>query len=72
MRQRVTASYRVTLTNAKPDSVTVDVRETHFGTWQITESSVPAEKLSSSETRFRVRVPANGTATLTYTVQVES
>ncbi|HXI34928.1 MAG TPA: hypothetical protein VNH63_12645 [Gemmatimonadales bacterium] len=72
MRQRVTASYRVTLSNAKPDSVTVDVRETHFGTWQITESSVPGEKLSSSETRFRVRVPANGTATLTYTVQVES
>lgn len=72
IRQRVTATYRVTLTNAKPDSVTVDVRETHFGTWQITESSVPAEKLSSSETRFRVRVPANGSATLTYTVQVES
>ena len=72
MRQRVTASYRVTLTNAKPDSVTVDVRETHFGTWQITDSSVPAEKLSASETRFRVRVPAKGTATLTYTVQVES
>ena len=71
-RQRITASYRVTLTNAKPDSVTVDVRETHFGTWQITESSAPAEKLSASETRFRVRVPANGSATLTYTVQVES
>ena len=71
-RQRVTASYRVTLTNAKPDSVTVDVRETHFGTWQITDSSVPAEKLSSTESRFRVKVPANGTATLTYTVQVES
>jgi hypothetical protein len=71
-RQRVTASYRVTLTNAKSDSVTVDVRETHYGAWQITDSSIPAEKLSSSETRFRVRVPANGTATLTYTVQVES
>ena len=71
-RQRVTASYRVTLTNAKADSVTVDVRETHFGTWQITESSVAPEKLSSTESRFRVKVPANGTATLTYTVQVES
>jgi hypothetical protein len=71
-RQRITASYRVTLTNAKPDSVTVDVRETHFGAWQITDSSIPAEKLSSSQTRFRVRVPAKGSATLTYTVQVES
>ena len=70
--QRVTASYRVTLTNAKPDSVTVDVRETHYGAWRITDSSVPGEKVSSSETRFRVRVPANGSATLTYTVQVES
>jgi len=71
-RQRITASYRLTLTNAKPDSVTVDVRETHFGTWQITESSVTPEKLSSTQSRFRVKVPANGSATLTYTVQVES
>ena len=71
-RQRITASYRVTVTNAKTDSVTVDVRESHFGTWSVTESSVPAEKLSSTETRFRVRVPAGGQAVLTYTVQVES
>ena len=69
---RVTASYKVTLTNAKNQAVTVDVRESHWGNWIITESSVPAEKLSSSEQRFRVSVPANGTATLTYTVQVDS
>ncbi len=71
-RQRITASYRVTVTNAKTDTVTVDVRENHFGTWTVTESSVPAEKLSSTETRFRVRVPAGGQTVLTYTVQVES
>ena len=71
-RQRVTASYRVTITNAKTDAVTVDVRESHFGTWRVTESSVPAEKLSSTESRFRVAVPAGGQAVLTYTVQVES
>ncbi|HWH04203.1 MAG TPA: hypothetical protein VN674_10960 [Gemmatimonadales bacterium] len=69
---RVTASYKVTLTNAKNQAVMVDVRESHWGSWIITESSVPAEKLSSSEQRFRVSVPANGTATLTYTVQVDS
>jgi hypothetical protein len=71
-RQRVTASYRVTVTNGKGEAVSVDVRESHFGAWRITESSVPAEKVSSTESRFRLQVPAGGSATLTYTVQIES
>lgn len=71
-RQRVTASYRVTVSSARTTAATVDVRESHFGNWRVTESSVPAEKLSSTETRFRLSVPAAGQAALTYTVQVES
>ncbi len=71
-RQRATATYRVTIANAKPDALTVDVREARFGVWKVVESSVPAEKLSASEVRFRVPVPGNGEATLTYTVQAES
>jgi hypothetical protein len=71
-RQRITAAYKVTISNAKPAAVTVDVREARFGVWRVTESSAPAEKLSASEVRFRVAVPANGDATLTYTVQAES
>lgn len=71
VRQRVTAAYRVTIANAKDQAVTVDVRESHFGDWKIIESSTPAEKLSSTESRFRVHVPAQGEATLTYTVQIE-
>jgi hypothetical protein len=70
-RQRLTAAYRVTIANAKSEAVTVDVREAHFGSWKITESSVPPEKLSSTESRFRLQVPASGEATLTYTVQIE-
>jgi len=70
-RQRVTVAYRVTITNAKAEAVNVDVREAHFGSWKITESSLPAEKLSSTESRFRISVPAGGEATLTYTVQIE-
>lgn len=69
---RVTASYRVTVTNAKPTVITADVRETHLGAWRVVESSVPAEQLSSTESRFRLSVPAGGTAVLTYTVQVDS
>jgi len=71
-RQRVTAAYRVTVSNAKSEPVTVDVRESHSGSWKVVESSVPAEKLSSTESRFRLAVPAGGSATLTYTVQIES
>ena len=71
-RQRITASYRVTVTNAKTEAVTVDVRENHFGAWKVIESSVLAEKLSSTEMRFRVSVPAGGQTVLTYTLQVES
>jgi hypothetical protein len=71
-RQRATASYRVTIANAKSTAVMVDVREARSGTWKIVESSMPAEKLSSTEVRFRIQAPANGEATLTYTVQIES
>jgi len=70
-RQRITAAYRVTIANAKSQAVTVDVRESHFGDWKIVESSVAAEKLSSTESRFRLQIPAQGEATLTYTVQIE-
>ncbi|HXL34135.1 MAG TPA: hypothetical protein VN953_04390 [Gemmatimonadales bacterium] len=71
-RQRITASYKVTISNAKPAAVTVDVREARFGAWRVTESSVGPEKLSATEVRFRIAVPAGGDATLTYTVQAES
>ena len=71
-KQRVTAAYKVTITNAKSDAVTVDVREARFGVWRIVDSSVPAEKISATEIRFRLSVPASGEAVLTYTVQIES
>ena len=71
-RQRITAAYKVTISNAKPEAVTVDVREARAGVWRVTDSSVPPEKLSATEMRFRVPVPAGGEATLTYTVQADS
>ena len=54
------------------DDVPDNVRESRTGVWKVVDSSVPAEKLSASEIRFRVSVPASGDATLTYTVQVET
>jgi hypothetical protein len=65
-----TADYRVTLKNATDSVVTVDVQEERAGEWNVVSSSVPPEKISSTITRFRVRVPARGEATLTYKIRV--
>jgi len=65
-----TADYRVTLKNATDSAVTVMVQEERAGEWSVVSSSVPAEKVSSTVTRFRVRVPAGGEARLTYRLRV--
>lgn len=65
-----TADYRVTLKNATDSAVTVLVQEERAGEWSVVSSSVPAEKVSSTVTRFRVRVPAAGEAVLTYRIRV--
>jgi len=69
-RTQATADYRITLRNATDSATTVDVQEERAGEWSVLQSSVPPEKLSSTITRFRVKVPAKGEATLTYRVRV--
>jgi hypothetical protein len=69
-RTLATADYRVTLRNATDSAVAVDVHEERSGEWSVLQSSVPAEKVSSTITRFRVKVPARGETVLTYRVRV--
>jgi hypothetical protein len=45
------------------------VYEQRGGEWAVTASSVPAEKISATTTRFRVAVPARSSATLTYRIR---
>ena len=65
-----TADYRVTLKNATDSATTIAVEEQRAGEWSVLASSAPAEKVSSTLTRFRVRVPAQGEAVLTYRIRV--
>jgi hypothetical protein len=65
-----TADYRVTLKNALDSTVTIDVQEERAGEWSVVASSVPPEKVSSTITRFRVRVPERGEAVLNYRIRV--
>ncbi len=69
-RTIATADYRVVISNSADQAATVEVLEERGGEWSIVSSSIKAEKLSSTRTRFRVPVPARGKATLTYKVRV--
>ncbi len=70
VRTIATADYRVTVRNATDSTATVDVIEERAGEWAVLSSSVPAEKLSSTRTRFRVKVPARGEAAVTYRLRI--
>ena len=70
VRTLATADYKVTVRNATDSAATVEVREERAGEWSVLKSSVPAEKVSSTITRFRVKLPARGETVLTYRVRV--
>jgi hypothetical protein len=70
VRTVATADYRVTVRNATDSAATVDVIEERAGEWSVVKSSVPAEKLSTVRSRFRVKVPARGEAEVTYRLRI--
>ncbi|MBC7092395.1 hypothetical protein H5T53_00040 [Candidatus Bipolaricaulota bacterium] len=62
-------TWRIALRSAKGEPVEVEVVETLPGTWTITESSFPYEQVDAQRVRFRVVVPAFGSAEVRYTVE---
>lgn len=69
LRTIAVADYRVTIASAKDSAVTVEVVEDRAGEWRIVASSLPAERVSATRTRFQVRVPPRGEAVVTYRVE---
>jgi hypothetical protein len=68
----VEESYKITLKNAKKEEVEVTVEESFDRwalNWQIIESSIKYEKTDSATTEFKVKVPADGEAVLTYKIK---
>lgn len=64
------SAFEVELRNAKKEAVTVSVLEPMPGDWELLQQSHPATKEASGTARFKVEVPAEGKATLTYRVRV--
>ena len=65
------SAYQITLKNAKKERVTVSVQEPISGDWQIISESSPHVKVNSQLAVWKIEVPAEGTATLTYRAQVK-
>ena len=68
-RTFVNSAYADTLRNQGDTDALIDVQVERGGEWRILESSQPAERLSSTRARFRVKVPAGGKAVLTYRIK---
>lgn len=64
-------AYQIVLKNAKKEAVTVIVREPVPGDWTMVSESQPHAKVASGIVEWKVSVPADGKATLTYRVRVK-
>ncbi|MDE3246345.1 MAG: DUF4139 domain-containing protein [Acidobacteriota bacterium] len=64
-------AFEVELKNAKKEAVTVSVLEPIYGDWEIIQESHPHTKESAGAAKFKVAVPPEGTAKLTYRVRTK-
>ncbi|WLT32876.1 DUF4139 domain-containing protein [Geothrix sp. PMB-07] len=65
------SAFEVELKNAKKEPVTVNLLEPLPGDWEMLQSSQPHTKEAAGTARFKVTIPAEGSATLTYRVRVK-
>ncbi len=64
-------AYQIVVKNAKNEAVTVTVREPMPGDWTMLSESLPHTKVASGVAEWKVQVPAESKATLTYRVRVK-
>jgi hypothetical protein len=68
---RFESAYETALKNARKETATVMVQEPIPGDWKIVEESHPHDKPASNTAIWKVDIPAEGSATLKYRVQVK-
>ncbi len=66
------SAYEIVLKNAKPEAITVTVREPMPGDWAMISESQPHTKATSGTAEWKVKVPAEGKTAVTYRVRVKS
>ena len=70
-KKELSESFEITLKNHKDEPVEVIVRENlyRWSNWTITRKSNDFEKKDSRHIHFKVKIPANGETTISYTVE---
>jgi hypothetical protein len=69
-RETFESAFEIVLKNAKTVPVVVTVQEPIPGDWKVLNESLPHRKANSNLAEWQVSVPAEGSATLIYRVQV--
>ena len=64
------SAYEIVLKNAKKEAVIVTVQEPIPADWKMLQENLQHEKVTSNTAIWKVEVPAEGNATLSYRVQV--
>jgi hypothetical protein len=65
------SAYEIVLKNAKKEAVTVTIQEPIPADWQILKESHRSTKATSNTAVWKIDIPAEGSTTLTYRVQVK-
>ena len=65
------SAYQIVLKNAKKENVTITVREPIPADWSMVSESLPHTKPASNTAEWKVRVPAESSATLNYRVRIK-
>ena len=64
------SAFEIEVRNAKPEPQRVTLRETISGDWAMLSESAPHEKVNAQTAQWRLEVPSEGKASLTYRVRV--
>lgn len=66
------SAFEIVLNNARSDAVTVKIQEPLPGDWEILQQSHPHTKQSANSALWQVKVPAEGSATLSYRLRLKN
>ncbi|TDR22453.1 hypothetical protein C8D91_0943 [Marinicella litoralis] len=73
LKNSITEQFEITIDNQKPTAQWVEISEPlyRWSNWTITHHNTEYEKINSSRIKFKIKVPAESSKAVTYTVQYQ-